>query len=78
MNVKLRPSDKILQMEKSVVKRAFKTATAMSLITPAQIPYFERVKAKTNRRPVFIKWIIAKLEKMHLNALVKLTITCKT
>jgi hypothetical protein len=74
--VKLRPSDKILQMEKSIVKRVFRTA--MSVITPAQIPYFERVKAKTNGRPVFIKWKIAKLEKIHLNALMKLFITCKT
>ena len=65
-------------MEKSIVKRVFRTATAISIITPVQIPYFERVKAKINGRPVFTKWKIAKLEKMHLNALVKLTITCKT
>lgn len=51
-------------MEKSIVKLVFRTATAMSIITPAQIPYFERVKAKTNRRPAFTKQEIAKLEKI--------------
>lgn len=52
-NAKERPSNKTLQMEQSVLRLVFKTAIAMGVIAPAQIPYMETVETKTNRRPAF-------------------------
>ena len=52
-NAKDRPSDKTLQMEQTVLRLVFKTAVAMGVIAPTQIPYMETVATKTNRRPAF-------------------------